>query len=361
MSSRAQSRDLSIDRSIFPSIYMSRSLDFACGSTRDDKERGCGGTATGLRAPFSLCYIIFLSRRGCGEVQVGLRAPFSVCPKPTCTSPLLLLPVAIEKKCPPSELIKRRTRLRPLFIVIPAVSRTAVPGQNTVVIAAKLLRKPFRIVKLTVAYSLSLVMVVYQIPARPESPLPVRRHRKMRPLRMAVVPTRASAAFRTILVTHKRHWHRRIRRAVVHGRIFEHRKHQIVLHPEEIECLTRASYLDIAGHLAQFGTDRRVKYYEDRWLASANITRSHLLSYLADKSKHPHQQYVYMPMEEPTKRRMLNTNAGYLICQSSTLGWSPESESCSLCKFVNQCQIETQRKFPEIYRLRIEHGIKKCE
>lgn len=113
--------------------------------------------------------------------------------------------------------------------------------------------------------------------------------------------------------------------------------------------------------IEKFGTDRRVKYYEDRWLASANITRSHLLSYLADKSKHPHQQYVYMPMEEPTKRRMLNTNAGYLICQSSTLGWSPESENCSLCKFVNQCQIETQRKFPEIYRLRIEHGIKKCE
>ena len=111
----------------------------------------------------------------------------------------------------------------------------------------------------------------------------------------------------------------------------------------------------------KFGTDRRVKYYEDRWLASAEITRSHLLSYLADKSKHPHQQYVYMPMEEPTKKRMLNSQAGYIICQSSTLGWSPESESCSRCKFVSKCKIETQKRFPEIYRLRLEHGIKDCE
>lgn len=110
----------------------------------------------------------------------------------------------------------------------------------------------------------------------------------------------------------------------------------------------------------KFGTDRRAKYYEDKWLASANITRIHLLTYLADKREHPHQQYVYMPMEEPTKKRMLNSHAGYLICQSSTLGWSPESESCSQCQYVDECKVETKKKFPEIYRLRTEHGIKKC-
>jgi len=111
--------------------------------------------------------------------------------------------------------------------------------------------------------------------------------------------------------------------------------------------------------IERFNSDKGRRYYEDRWLASANITRSHLLSFIADKSNHPQAQYIYLPMEEGTKRRLLNTRSGYLICQSSTLGWSPESECCSECQFVRECQIETQNKFPEIYRLRIENGNKK--
>lgn len=111
--------------------------------------------------------------------------------------------------------------------------------------------------------------------------------------------------------------------------------------------------------IERFDSDKGRRYWEDRWLASVNLTRAHLLSYIVDRSNHPQAQYIYLPMEESTKQRMLNQNAGYLICQSSTLGWSPESMSCSQCKFVNKCQIETQRKFPEIYRLRIENGGKK--
>lgn len=108
----------------------------------------------------------------------------------------------------------------------------------------------------------------------------------------------------------------------------------------------------------RFTTDKGLRFYENRWLASANITREDLMSLIEDKSKHPQSKYIYLPMEEPTKRRMLNRDAGYLICQTSTLGWSPESECCSQCKFAEECKIETSKKYPEIYRLRLENGIK---
>lgn len=110
--------------------------------------------------------------------------------------------------------------------------------------------------------------------------------------------------------------------------------------------------------IERFDSDKGRRYWEDRWLASAGLTRCHLLSYIADRSNHPQAQYIYLPMEESTKQRMLNQESGYLICQSSTLGWSPESPSCSQCKFVSKCQVETQRKFPEIFRLRMENGNK---
>ena len=111
--------------------------------------------------------------------------------------------------------------------------------------------------------------------------------------------------------------------------------------------------------IERFNSDKGRRYYEDRWLATANMTRASLLDLIVDKSSHPQAQYIYMPMEESTKMRMLNQQSGYVICQSSTLGWSPESASCEQCKFIEQCKIETQRKFPEIFRLRIEYGSKK--
>ncbi len=111
--------------------------------------------------------------------------------------------------------------------------------------------------------------------------------------------------------------------------------------------------------LERFNSDKGRVYYENRWLNKANLTRENLLALIADKSNHPQSQYIYLPMEEGTKNRLLNTEAGYVICQQSTLGWSPESQACSKCQFSDKCQIETSQKYPEIYRLRIEHGSKK--
>ena len=110
--------------------------------------------------------------------------------------------------------------------------------------------------------------------------------------------------------------------------------------------------------IKRFGTDKGLRYYEDQWLSNANITREDLISLIEDRSQHPQAKYIYLPMEEPTKRRGLNTEAGYILCQTSTLGWSPESECCVQCNYAEKCKIETSKKYPEIYRLRIENGIK---
>lgn len=108
----------------------------------------------------------------------------------------------------------------------------------------------------------------------------------------------------------------------------------------------------------RYNSDKGLRYYENKWLASENITREDLMSLIEDRSQHPQAKYIYLPMEEATKARALNSDAGFLICQSSTLGWSPESECCNQCRFTEECKIETNRKYPEIYRLRLENGIK---
>lgn len=101
---------------------------------------------------------------------------------------------------------------------------------------------------------------------------------------------------------------------------------------------------------------RGSRYYENLWLEEIGTSRSDLMALIADRQNHPQRKYIYMPSEEPTKRRMLNKPVGYMLCQSSTLGWSPLSESCSKCDYKADCMKETERKYPEIYRLRIENG-----
>lgn len=98
------------------------------------------------------------------------------------------------------------------------------------------------------------------------------------------------------------------------------------------------------------------RYYENRWLESGGLSRKKLADMIADRRAHPQSKYVYMPSEENTKKRFFGQHVGYLLCQSSTLGWSPFSAACQKCAFTHECQSETNRKYPELYRLRIEYG-----
>lgn len=98
------------------------------------------------------------------------------------------------------------------------------------------------------------------------------------------------------------------------------------------------------------------KFYEDKWLATGQLTRQHLYGMVEDKRQHPQAKYIYMPSEEITKDRYINSEIGYFLCQNSTLGWSPLSDACLKCKYIESCKKETERRFPELYRIRIEYG-----
>lgn len=98
------------------------------------------------------------------------------------------------------------------------------------------------------------------------------------------------------------------------------------------------------------------RYYEDQWLAEKGLSRSELIKLIADRSEHPLSAYIFMASEEATKLRYLNDEVGYLLCQTSTLGWSPISEACISCTSSDSCKKDTAGKYPELYRIRVEYG-----
>lgn len=107
--------------------------------------------------------------------------------------------------------------------------------------------------------------------------------------------------------------------------------------------------------MERFNSDKGRMYFEDKWLESGDLSRASLLNMIVDRSEHPKAKFIFVPSEEGTKQRLLNREVGFAICQTSTLGWSPLSAACSECDFVAKCKTETQKKYPEIFRLRIEY------
>lgn len=109
--------------------------------------------------------------------------------------------------------------------------------------------------------------------------------------------------------------------------------------------------------IKRFATAKKGKFfYEDQWLEDAGLTRTFFYNLVTNKESHPQAKYIYVEYEEGTKKRMLNKMVGYAICQASTLGWAPKSPTCSQCDFVDRCKKETEAKYPELYRIRLEDG-----
>jgi len=111
-------------------------------------------------------------------------------------------------------------------------------------------------------------------------------------------------------------------------------------------------------YYAQFcggGKGRGMTYYINLWLQENQVTRNQLVEMIADSKENPFLQYLYLHSEEICKQRFLNTEVGYMMCQNNTTGWSPLSETCKQCKFTEQCTNDSERKYPEIIRLRKEH------
>lgn len=101
-----------------------------------------------------------------------------------------------------------------------------------------------------------------------------------------------------------------------------------------------------------------MNYYIDQWLYEAELSRHDLIRIIADEKPSPLRDMVYMPSEEPVKRRFHNTADGFTLCQCSTTGWSPLSEACRECSFWADCGKQTAARFPELLRFRKEAYVK---
>lgn len=101
-----------------------------------------------------------------------------------------------------------------------------------------------------------------------------------------------------------------------------------------------------------------MRYYIQEWMDDNDLTMETILRFMEEPKPSPLSPYVYLPSEEPIKRRWFNTEMGLLLCLSETTGWSPLSAACQQCKQKEICELETQRKYPELIRLRKEtqHG-----
>ncbi len=97
-----------------------------------------------------------------------------------------------------------------------------------------------------------------------------------------------------------------------------------------------------------------MNYYINRWLDESELSRSDLVKMIEEPKPNSMRKYIYMESEEQTKMRFLNTEAGFMLCQRSTTGWAPQSDTCKKCDYQKQCEQATAKRLPELVRLRKE-------
>lgn len=97
-----------------------------------------------------------------------------------------------------------------------------------------------------------------------------------------------------------------------------------------------------------------MRYYIQEWMDDNGLAMEAILRFMEKPKPSPLASLVYLPSEEPVKRRWFNTEMGFLLCISETTGWSPQSVACQRCNYKEKCEKETQHKYPELTRLRKE-------
>lgn len=95
-----------------------------------------------------------------------------------------------------------------------------------------------------------------------------------------------------------------------------------------------------------------INYYINQWLDDGELTRAALTKMIEKPRPHKMSKFIYMESEELIKKRFINTDMGYMLCQRSTTGWTPRSRYCQICKNSQQCIYATEQKYPELIRLR---------
>jgi hypothetical protein len=134
------------------------------------------------------------------------------------------------------------------------------------------------------------------------------------------------------------------------------------IHKFDAEYLTKWNVSHSFGSkaLQRFAQNHsRKRYYEDLWLAKNKLSRIGLLETFEDKREHPLAKFIYPEYEEGTKGRLHNTEAGFYICQLSTLLYTPFSPFCRKCNYAEKCTGILQKKYQELFRIRIEAYNKK--
>lgn len=96
-------------------------------------------------------------------------------------------------------------------------------------------------------------------------------------------------------------------------------------------------------------------YYIDCWLEDAGLSRSRLEEMITGNNEHRLSKYIYIMSEDAVKRRFKNTELGFQLCIQSTTGWTPMSPVCSDCSNMARCLKISQKKCPELIRLRKEY------
>lgn len=100
----------------------------------------------------------------------------------------------------------------------------------------------------------------------------------------------------------------------------------------------------------------KMERFEDNWLKKYGLSRRSVFDAVAGKT-HRMFKFVAMLSDDQTKQRCLNTKYGLYLCSTGTLGWSPVSEVCVTCNFIERCQAITKDRFPELYELRKEYEL----
>ena len=111
----------------------------------------------------------------------------------------------------------------------------------------------------------------------------------------------------------------------------------------------------ISKYKQQFMSDNGktgINYYINQWLDDGELSRASLTKMIEEPKPHKMSKFIYMESEELIKKRFINTDMGYMLCQRSTTGWAPRSHCCQTCKNSSQCICATERKYPELIRLR---------
>lgn len=102
-----------------------------------------------------------------------------------------------------------------------------------------------------------------------------------------------------------------------------------------------------------YNSKHGARYYQDVWLKENGLDRDNLKYKFTSFKEHPLKKFIYIYAEDSTKNRLLNKEAGKILCSHLTTLYAPLSPVCQKCNFKAQCEALLKKKDPELYRLRM--------